>query len=230
MNTKTLFQSTLWTLAVTLLAGCTAGTEDSPSKNGGPITQAPCSETTKTFDSAGAAQPNLSLATLPAGIYRYENSEAYVETKIVSTGAATRISRIQYLEREIGRDPAKPAYETGLRCRETVGSLTAFTTQLALPTDLKRYNAGYFDVETRLYNIAFRSTTSSSLSVAFGGEVRSADAGTVASQIGSTWNGGYHFARRSDEVYELHGLRIEANRTIYGKVVYTREKLSANSQ
>lgn len=228
MKTKTLFQSTLSILTVALLAGCTERVESS-SNGGGPITQAPCSETTKTFDSSGAAQPNLSIAALPAGTYRYENSEAYIETKIVS-GGTTRTSRIQYLEREVGRDPATPSYETGLRCRETVGTLTTFTTQLALPTDLKRYNSGSFDVETRLYNIAFRAATSSALSVSFGGEIRSADPGTIASQIGSTWNGGYHFARRSGEVYELHGLRIESNRTIYGKVVYTREKLPANSQ
>lgn len=228
MKTKTLFQSTLSTLAVTLLVGCTERIEDSSSSAGGPITQAPCSETTKTFDSSGAIEPNLTLTALPAGVYRYENSEAYVETKVVSSGT-TRTSRIHYLERKTSRDPAARTYEKGLRCREGAGSLTAFTMQLALPTDLKRFNNRLFDVVTRFYDISFRSATSSSLTVFAGGDMRSADPGVVASQLASTWNAGYHFARRSGEVYELHGLRLEADRTIYGKVVYTREALPANS-
>lgn len=221
-------------LASATLVGCTEGMSDFSQGRGSsggntPITEAPCSETVKVFDSAGAAQPNLAISALPPGIYRHENTEVYIENKVGPTGNPTHVSRIQYLERETSNDPLVPTFVSGRRCKESKGTFVAYSSQIAASTEIKRYNNGLFDVKTRNYNLSFPDVFNSTFLATIGGDLRSTDEGTLASQIGSYWNGGYRFARRSGEVYELHGLRIETGRAIYGKVVYSRERLPSNS-
>ncbi len=243
MNVKGLTASIssvlLGAIFVVGLSGCSEGGDDSAA-GGGSITESPCQISTETFDASGAEQPKILLAELPPGEYQYENSEIYVDHRIESREGNQRdpvvsYSRIHFLEREIGTE-AQARYETGRRCFETKGTVYSFLSQSSLLTEFTKYNDTSFDTETRVYNIDFRgsgsvnSRTTATLTVNLANDNRSVGISMVAGQIANLWNGGYVFARRSGDVYEFHGIRLEASRTVYGKVVYTRKPLPANSR
>jgi hypothetical protein len=205
-----------------LLSACPTGNWGNP-----PAAQAnlvSCAQSFSVFNTTGAAEIFSSVEALPRGKYTRANYEVFVDNQVRVSETRTNQAQIQFLERFSGAEDAETS-ELSLRCREFSGTFVPFSTAVTIPTRLVHYKTGLFDVDYRALDIAYSTATNAQGESSFGGRAAASASDTLARTISLYWTSGVTWVRRSGEVFEFHGRRLEGTRHIYGKATFVRKDL-----
>jgi hypothetical protein len=206
-----------------LLNSCAMNADANKEKDS--VKEVSCDEAITTFNAAGAAQPNLTLAQLPAGIYTHVSAEVYFERATTNQTGAKTATRVQYTESPNRTTPV--TYSQSARCLESTGNFAPFFLSVPVMVNLTTDKTSYA-ASTLTYSILFQNDGTPGLNISNLTSLGSTGVSTLATNLTAEWNGGYRFTRRTGDTYEFLGIRFDPTGngiTVYGKATYQRTDL-----